>query len=217
MKSRRWPDFTLLWQAALVVLPVAILSGVALYYLREDKASIEQEARDRAGVLAPELARRLGERVGEALKSQPALPEGVILDGRIQSPPDYARLPEPPDWPDRLTPSEAALWKAAQEAGFQEQDAEAARKALTLLKASGASAAARVNAEYGLLLLESKGAATPGFLQQCVDFAKRAGGAQTESGAPLGDLALLLALRRSLPGRAPDGLLAEPKPAFEDL
>jgi hypothetical protein len=31
MRSRRWPDFALLWQAALVILPVAILSGVALY------------------------------------------------------------------------------------------------------------------------------------------------------------------------------------------
>jgi signal transduction histidine kinase len=174
MKSRRWSDFALLWQAALVILPVAILSGVALYYLREDKASIEQEARDRASVLAPELARRLGERVGEALKSRPALPEGVILDGRIQSPPDYARLPEPPDWPDRLTPSQA-----------------------------------RANAELSSLVLESKGAVTPRFVQRCVDLAKSAAGAQRESGAPIADLALLLALRHTAPGRISEGLLAE--------
>jgi len=173
MKSRRWPDLALLWQAALVVLPVAILSGVAFYYLREDKASIEQEARERARVLAPELARRLGERLGEILKSRPAQtapPEGVILDGRIESPPDYPRLPEPPG---RLTPSEA-----------------------------------RANAEFGLLVLESKGAATPGFVQKCVDLAKSAAGAHAESGAPVADLALLLALRHAGPGRMSDALLA---------
>jgi hypothetical protein len=108
MKSSRWPDLALVWQAALIVLPVAILSGVAFYYLREDKSSIEPEARARVRAFAPELARQVGERVGEMLKSRPvksALPDGVILDGRIQSPPDYPRLPEPPDWLGRRIPS----------------------------------------------------------------------------------------------------------------
>ena len=59
MQSSRWPDRALLWQAASIVLPLAILSGVAFYYLREDKASIEQQAREQAGILAPELARRM--------------------------------------------------------------------------------------------------------------------------------------------------------------
>ena len=168
MKSRQWTDYALLWQAALVILPVAVLSGVAFYSLRVDKASVGQEARDQARVLAPALARQLSERMAEAPKDASALPEGVILDGRIQSPPDYARLPEPPG---HMTP-----------------------------------AGASVNAQYGALVLESKGAVTPGFAQKCVDLAKKAGGAQTESGAPIADLALLLALRHAPPGHVPDGL-----------
>jgi len=48
MKIRRYPNTSLIRRAALIVLPVAILSGIALYSLREDKVSTEKEARDRA-------------------------------------------------------------------------------------------------------------------------------------------------------------------------
>jgi len=107
MKRRLWPDFPLVWQAALVVLPVVVLSGVALYYLREDKASVEQEARTRAAELAPELAQRLGEHAAEFFKAPMG---GSIQDGRITAPVDYPRVPEPPG---QLTPDDVsmnALW-----------------------------------------------------------------------------------------------------------
>jgi signal transduction histidine kinase len=209
MKRRRWTDFALVWQAALVLAPALMLPGVAIYFLRQDKAAVEQQAREQASILARELARQLGDRVDEGFWTQSAPLTGVILNGRIQSPPDYPRLPEPPDWPDKLTPTDARLWKAAQEARYQNPNAEVARKALSQLKASGATLDVRVNAEYGLLILESKGATPTHFVRECVDLAHRAEGSQTESGAPVADLALLLAFRHSGTGRAPQSLMDE--------
>ena len=177
MKSRGSPDLALVRQATLIVLPVAILSAVAFYYLIEDKAFIEREARERVRLLAPELARQVAERVSEMLQNRPGksvLPDGVIIEGKILSPPDYARVPEPPNWLDRPSPVEAGM-----------------------------------NAKYRALVLESQGAVTPAFLQRCVDFAKSVTGAQTESGAPLADLTLLLALRHAGPGNMPGTLLPE--------
>jgi signal transduction histidine kinase len=167
MESGRWTGFALVWQAALVLLPAAMLPGLAIYFLRQDRAAVEQQARDQASVLAPELARQLGERVGLALRGQPELPTGVILNGRIQSPPDYPRLPEPPEG---QTPAEA-----------------------------------RAEAELQSLAAESKGGAKPGFVERCVALAQNAGAARTESGAPVADLALLLALRHA--GSGPSGAL----------
>ena len=168
MKSRPWTDFALLWQAALVVLPVAVLSAAALYSLREDKASIEREARDRAAELAPELAQRLNERAADSLELPMA---GLIDDGRITSPVDYPPLPEPPE---KLTAA----------------DVDA-------------------NASWERLLSLAKDPVSPNFVQRCIDFSRT--GAHTESGAPLRDLALLLALRHSKPGEMPAALLAELK------
>jgi signal transduction histidine kinase len=168
MKSRRWPDSALLWQAALVILPVAILSAVALYSLRQDKASIEQEARSRASELAPELARRLGEHAAELLKAPMG---GMIQYGRITSPVDYPAMPEPEE---KLTAA----------------DVEA-------------------NASWERLVSLAKEPVSPNFVQRCIDFSRT--GAHTESGAPLRDLAMLLALRHAKPGGMPAALMAELK------
>jgi signal transduction histidine kinase len=183
-------DRSLLWQAALIVLPVAVLSGVALHFLRVDKASVEQDARERAQILAPELARDLGPRLSEALRGL-AL-EGEIAGGQIKSPKDYPRLPEPPDWPNDLTPEQARFWDDAQQALYVRQDQAAAVRAFRLLANSKAPAAARATAEYNLLLLGSG-------MQRPEVLAGRSWGFLTESGAPVPDLALLFALRRTKP------------------
>jgi signal transduction histidine kinase len=207
MKSRRGADFALLWRAVLIVLPVAVLSGIALYSLRQDRASIEREARDRARVLAPNLAGILGKRAGEAIERRlaenPKL-QGRIVGGQIQSPPDYPRLPVPASWPSELKPDQARLWQAAQDSIYQRQDAEAARKALTALAEPGGSPAARANAEYGLLLLAAKRGAPPPLVQQSLDLARRFPTVLTESGTPLADLALLVALNNSAAGVLPE-------------
>jgi signal transduction histidine kinase len=188
------------------VLPLAVLSGIALYFLRQDKASVEHDARDRAEAIAPELARQLGQRAGEIVARKPAQPaqlEGVIAGGQIRSPLEYSRLPTPPDWPGDLTPDQAKLWNDAQEAIYQKQDAAGTARTLRLLAASSAPAAARANAEYNLLLLGPKTA----LARQAVALARKFRGVLTASGAPLSDLALFAAFRELRATRLDDGLL----------
>ncbi len=85
-------------QAVLIVLPVVVLSGVALHFLREDRAAIEQDAKQRANAIAPDVARQIGDEIGAYLirsRKQGIVAEGEIVDGRGMAIPDYPRFPEP--------------------------------------------------------------------------------------------------------------------------
>ena len=62
MNSHRFRRSTFFLQTLLILLPITILSGIALYALRQDRALIEWEARERARTMAPEIAQRLGRR-----------------------------------------------------------------------------------------------------------------------------------------------------------
>lgn len=98
MKTRRSWELSWLAQAALIVLPVAILSGVALHFVREDKAAVQEEARDLAISMAPEAARQFGEAAGRLLSEElkdGRLQQGEIVDGLGWAVPDYPRLPTP--------------------------------------------------------------------------------------------------------------------------
>ncbi len=55
---------TFLWQALLILLPVIALTAVSFWVLRQDRAAVEREARDRAGELVKGLARELVTRAG---------------------------------------------------------------------------------------------------------------------------------------------------------
>lgn len=170
MNSRWWTEYALLWRAGLIALPVAALSGVALYALHEDKTSVELEARQRAAELAPELARRMRDHAPGFLQIGAAA-QGLIEDGRIVSPPDHPGVPEPQA---SLTPADVSANKA-----------------------------------WDTLVSEAKDPVSPNFVQRCIDFSRT--DAYTESGTPMRDLALLLALRHTKPGETPPALLEELK------
>ncbi|HEY4085107.1 MAG TPA: HAMP domain-containing sensor histidine kinase [Bryobacteraceae bacterium] len=92
----------LVWigQAVLIVLPVVILSGVALHFLREDRAAIERDAKRRANAIAPDVARQVGDEIGAYLvasRKRGTVIDGEIIDGRGMAIPDYPRFPEPSD------------------------------------------------------------------------------------------------------------------------
>ncbi len=190
-------------QAALIVLPVVILSGVALHFLREDKTAIEKDGRDRANAIAPEVARQIGEQISAYLadsRKNGVVTEGQIVDGRGMAVPDYSRFPQPADWSARLQPREAQLWQSAQDATYQHPDAQAANKALTALNMSGNSAPLRANAQLSLLIAAEPHDDPPALVRQATTVAQQYPGETTESGTPVADLALLLALRHSTKG-----------------
>src|ERR1700679_2667513 len=98
IKVRNTWQLAWIGQAALIVLPVVVLSGVALHFLREDRTAIEQDARNRANSLAPDAARQIGEQISAFLavnlKNGLAL-QGEIVDGQGRAVPDYPRVPTP--------------------------------------------------------------------------------------------------------------------------
>jgi signal transduction histidine kinase len=186
---RRIRNFVFVFQAALIVLPVLILSSAALYFLREDKASAENEAREQAATVAAQLVRPLSERLSETLINGPAR-RGLIIHGRIQDPPDLTAPPAPPEWAERLSASDARLWRVAQEDPGQ---AYAALKTLT----RSASAPLRANVALALLARNGAHATAAQLTRSYIDLARRYPGVPTSTGAPLDAVALLSALRAS--------------------
>jgi signal transduction histidine kinase len=148
MKIRR-SEIALLLQAAAIVLPVAALSGIALHFLREDKAAIEREARDKAQAEMPERVRALRQQVQSLVQHAVA---AQIQDGQAFIPGDYPRQPEP-----------------------------------TAASTEATAALRRLEAA------EKRG--EPDLIPEAVSVANRFPHGVTESGTPVSDLALLLALR----------------------
>jgi signal transduction histidine kinase len=211
MKSYLHGRPSFLKQTLLIAAPLAVLSGIALYSLRQDKASLETEARDRARMLAPELARQWGQSMSQKLADQPAqrLPQGLVADGKIVYPLDYPPLPTPPDWPEQLTPEQMRLWRTAEESLLQRHDPLASGSALAALKSAALPEAALANAEFSALLRESEKGGARNVAQRFTDLARRYPTVSTEAGTPLADLALFQALRHTPAGSLPDRLRAE--------
>jgi len=129
---------------------------------------------------------------------------GLVVDGRIRVPLDYPPLPSPPDWLRDLTPAQARAWRLVADAPAQ-TDLAVLRGAVASL--AGASSAVRANAEWSLVRAEVNRGATSNATQRLVDLANRSAGIASESGTPLSDLALLLALRHLPAAGLSDALL----------
>lgn len=197
-------------QALLIALPLVILSAVALYSLRLDRAAIEQDARERAQALAPELAQLMGQSISKQLHDLPdRLPQGLIINGQILFPIDYPRLPAPPDWPAQLKSEQMKLWRTAEEALFQKRDPGATRNALAAMRTAGLPEAALANVGFSLLLLESGKGNPANLVQRLTDLAHRYPRVSTEAGTPLADLALIQALHHTPAGPLPGSLEGE--------
>jgi len=67
MAGARNQQPTFLWHALLILLPVIALAAASLWGLRQDRAAVERETRERAGEVLERLARELGIHVGVRL------------------------------------------------------------------------------------------------------------------------------------------------------
>ena len=143
-----------------------------------------------------------------ALADVPQL-QSFVMSGQLRWPVEYPRLPEPREWSPDLTLDQARLWRNAEAALFQQRDQPAARSALLSLIDGRLPEPVRANAELDFLILQAGQHATEGIPERLSRLARRNSDVRTESGAPLADVALIQALRLSVAGRRPAGLLRE--------
>lgn len=108
--DRSKPRFA--WQAALIVLPVVLLTIVGLLFLHQDRLLVEREAAQQAQVVANLLAPLAWENLLREGSNTVAF--DIAADGSLQNPKPYDIAPEPaPLELDRLSDEQARLWTAA--------------------------------------------------------------------------------------------------------
>ncbi len=102
----------------------------------------------------------------------------------------------------KLPGREALLWQTAQDATFRHINADTASRRWCLTEASN-SAPARANAELALLIAAEPHSNPAQLVDRAIAVAMDSAGEVTESGTPVSDLALLLALRHAPKGNFP--------------
>ena len=109
VKARRKPAF--LWQASLIILPVAVLAAVGLFSLRQDKVLAQNEAREQAQAmawpLAHECAVRLQTEIDQFAEASSQQQEAMALTAGILKPGSGKEAAEE-SLPDRAP---VALWQ----------------------------------------------------------------------------------------------------------
>src|SRR5882672_6070205 len=150
---------TFFWQALLIVLPVIVLAAFGFLSLRQDKVLAQNEAAERAQGIADNLLPQLWAALTQIDAHQE--PNGypacqVDTAGQLLFPPPPAPWPVPrPFNPSALTVEQARLWRTAQRAEAEKQNAVAAQAYQDLVSLNPAqdfSAAAH----YSLGLLRAK-------------------------------------------------------------
>ena len=202
------------WQGALVILPVAILAVVGLASLRQDRLLASQEAKERAEILAGDLASRLWERlsrdpgpdwnrVAEAPGDGAVLRLELDAAGGLVDPPSCPITPTPaPLDLTALTAEQLRLWTAARTAAYLEPSGPGAidlwEEVLRTEPPQRFLAAAQFARGVALAQAGRQSEADDAFGQ----VAERYGDLPSESGVPLRTLADLQRLRAVIPGAA---------------
>jgi signal transduction histidine kinase len=148
------PSF--LWQAALILLPVAVLAVIGWASLRQDKVLAEHDAQQRAQALADQLAPALWTQL--VVSPEESTNQAVFqVDeaGKLIFPAPYDSTPAPAPFPlEKLSPEQARLWVLSQNSTFSAAtDAANACQRLIDSKPPERFAAA-AQYQLGLLLLQ---------------------------------------------------------------
>src|SRR6266403_2867673 len=148
---------TFFWQALLIVLPVIVLATFGFLSLRQDKVLAQNEAAERAQGLADNLLPQLWTALTQIdIHQKPGGHPTFQVDtaGQLLFPPATPPWPMPRPFDlAALTVEQARLWRTAQRAEAEKQNAVAAQAyqdLLSLNPSKGFSAAAHYS--LGLLL-----------------------------------------------------------------
>jgi signal transduction histidine kinase len=111
MAAQRNTRRALAWQAALICLPIALLAGLGIFYLRQERILVRHEAEERARILAGELSDRFWRDLtnSAALSQEHAF--RIDGGGALLFPVPYEKAPAPhPLDLERLAPEHAQAW-----------------------------------------------------------------------------------------------------------
>lgn len=199
------------WQAVLIVLPVVVLTGLGLASLRQDRRLAEQEARDRAGRLAQEVADRAIVPLFEVDPRSPtnlALVADVDLDrpgfvmdaaGEAVWPRPFAALPAPHAFDlAGLSVAARADWESARQAVLRDDFAAASKHWEDFLTNQPPTEFA-ADALYQLAESMARAGDTNAALARLEELASKYPAALGESGLPLAPIALWRATELQLP------------------
>jgi signal transduction histidine kinase len=154
--TQRRPTF--LWQAALILLPVAVLAVMGWYSLRQDKILAEHDAKDRAQVIADDLLPKIwNELTASTNDSSPSFE--VDDAGNLIFPPPYSSVPTPQPFDlTQLNSDQAKLWQQLQNAEVETTNVDALIRICKEFSALNPpeNFAAAANYEVGLWLLKQK-------------------------------------------------------------
>jgi tetratricopeptide (TPR) repeat protein len=111
------------WQAALILLPVMVLAGVAFLSLRQDKRLAQSEATERAQSIADELLRQIRFLISQTSTNDDTFYVSafqVNTAGQLLFPPPAAEWPAPQAFElSELEPEQAQTWQAARDLEVQ--------------------------------------------------------------------------------------------------
>ena len=90
--TQRRPTF--FWQAALILLPVAVLAVMGWYSLRQDKILAEHDAKERAQTIADDLLPKIWDELTAKPSDDTNHPSFQVDDsGQLIFPPPYQPVP----------------------------------------------------------------------------------------------------------------------------
>lgn len=123
-KVQTTPGRRFLKHGGLVLLPLVLLTAMAVSWLRQDQYAVKESAKEVAKLSSKESVRRIQEQLNSLAKESITNDRNSVIriqlaaDGRLLSPAPRDLLPVPKPYPvERLEPREKALWLNAMAAG----------------------------------------------------------------------------------------------------
>ena len=206
-RTSRKPTF--FWQGMLILLPVAVLAAIGWASLRQDKILAEHDARERAQVIADDLAAKIWNELTSKESSflDPSNGPAFEVDqtGQLVFPPPGSTVPTPKPFDlAELNAEQRRLWLKLQGAGADQQNSEALIQAAEDFIGSHPPERFAAAAGYNLALVlarQGKNAEAAEIFERVVEKYPDAVG---ESGLPFQPLARLkwLQLTAAAPNRA---------------
>ena len=132
---------------------------------------------------------------GIDLSAMPVSDCRLNLRWRFSHPQIYPLSPPPPDWLWELSPEQRRLWQEEEKAEFVSNDPDAAQAAIKNFIATKPPDGARANAEFDLLLLQTRGLTPAQAVAQLAASYWSKSDQLTEAGLPVGQLVCYRALR----------------------